>query len=146
VWRAARHLGVATSDIADIVQEVFLVVHRRIDSFEGRSALRTWLYGICVRVVSDYRRKAFRSRERLSADVQLSGQVPSPETRLTLLNLLSRLSAPHRELLVLYEVEGLTMREVSEVLDMPLQTAYSRHKVARRTLRGFMQEGDADEG
>src|SRR5262245_49705869 len=57
VWRTLRHLGVADADLEDVCQEVFVTVHRKLPEFEGRSKLRTWLYGICLRVASDYRRR-----------------------------------------------------------------------------------------
>src|SRR5262245_42468937 len=49
VRRALRRLGVPEADVDDVSQEVFLVVHRRLPSYEGRSAFPTWVYGICVR-------------------------------------------------------------------------------------------------
>src|SRR5215510_272402 len=55
VRRTARRLGVEPQQLDDVVQEVFITVHRRIDTFEGRSELRTWLYGITRRVVSGHR-------------------------------------------------------------------------------------------
>ena len=58
VWRSLRRLGVRESDVADAAQDVFLVVHRRLDEFEGRSKVSTWLYGICYRVARDRRRLA----------------------------------------------------------------------------------------
>src|SRR5580704_9404019 len=58
VWRSLRRLGVPESDVADAVQDVFLVVHRRLCEFEGRSKVSTWLYGICYRVARDRRRLA----------------------------------------------------------------------------------------
>ena len=64
VWRTLRHLGVADADLEDVCQEVFVTVHRKLPEFEGRSKLRTWLYGICLRVASDYRRRAYVRRER----------------------------------------------------------------------------------
>src|SRR5689334_15233045 len=58
VWRSLRRLGVRESDVADAAQDVFLVVHRRLGEFEGRSKVSTWLYGICYRVARDRRRLA----------------------------------------------------------------------------------------
>ena len=52
VWRVLRRLGVAEADVEDACQEVFLVVHRRAESFDGTSSVKTWIYGICVRVAS----------------------------------------------------------------------------------------------
>jgi RNA polymerase sigma-70 factor (ECF subfamily) len=64
IWRALRHLGVADADAEDVCQEVFVTAHKKLPEFEGRSSLRTWLYGICLRHASDYRRKAYVRKER----------------------------------------------------------------------------------
>ena len=56
VWRSLRRLGVRESDVPDAVQDVFLVVHRRLAEFEGRSKVTTWLFGICFRVARDRRK------------------------------------------------------------------------------------------
>src|SRR5262245_39452228 len=63
LWRSAVALGVPESEADDVCQEVMLVVHRKLSEFDGR-ALRSWLYGICLRVASDYRKKARVRRER----------------------------------------------------------------------------------
>src|ERR1700722_8443188 len=55
VWRSVQRLGVPASQVDDVVQEVFLVVHRKLASFEGRSSLKTWLYGIALRVARAHR-------------------------------------------------------------------------------------------
>jgi RNA polymerase sigma-70 factor, ECF subfamily len=57
VWRSVQRLGVPTAQADDVVQEVFLVVHRKLEGFEGRSSLKTWLYGITLRVARAYRAK-----------------------------------------------------------------------------------------
>src|SRR6185369_17858713 len=62
LWRTLMNLGVPSCDAQDVCQEVMLTVHRRLPDFDGRS-LRGWLYGICVRVASDYRRSARVRRE-----------------------------------------------------------------------------------
>src|SRR4051812_40957718 len=54
VWRTLERLGVASSAVDDALQDVFLVVHRRLGGFEGRSSLRTWIFGITLRIASDY--------------------------------------------------------------------------------------------
>ena len=61
VWRMVRSLGVHESDLEDICPEVFIVVHRRLPGFEGRSALRTWIYGIALRVVATTARRRIES-------------------------------------------------------------------------------------
>ena len=54
VWRGLRRLGVPECDVEDVCQEVFVVVHRKLGDFEGRSSLRTWIYGICARTASAF--------------------------------------------------------------------------------------------
>src|ERR1043165_2409120 len=56
VWRSLRRLGIREEDAADTAQEVFIVVHRKLPEFAGRSKLTTWLYGVCFRVASERRR------------------------------------------------------------------------------------------
>ena len=145
VWRTLRYLGVPESDLPDVCQEVFITVHRKLDTFEGRSALRTWLYRICQRAASDHRRRAYVRRE-LVTDSPSEGSSPRQvdgigrlEARAALTFALDLLDEHKRAVFVLYEIEGLTMKEVSEVLDCPLQTAYSRLHAARKVLTDALE-------
>jgi RNA polymerase sigma-70 factor, ECF subfamily len=151
VIRTLRHLGIREADVEDVAQEVFVTVHRKLPEFEGRAKLRTWLYAICLRVASDHRRRAYVVRERSTSsppvdDGQRSGHEPDAhfESRSTVLQLLSVLDDDKREVLVLYEIEGLTMREVADVVGCPLQTAYSRLHAARELLRAAWQRAEKD--
>jgi RNA polymerase sigma-70 factor (ECF subfamily) len=151
-WRALRRLGVPEMDVEDVCQEVFLIVYQRLGSFEARSSVRTWLYGICLRVASDHRRRRRRVREESWASPP-EESIPPPqdgdlERRRTLATLdaaLDRLDDNKRAVFVLYEFEQLTMPEIAEVVGCPLQTAYSRLHAARRlveaSLRGAVAEG-----
>jgi RNA polymerase sigma-70 factor (ECF subfamily) len=141
LWRTLRHLGVAPSDVEDVCQDVFVTVHRKLDGFEGRSSLRTWLYGICLRVAWDYRRRAHIRREmpvaepphRVAEPAQEQG-LEQQDTQRLLQVLLERLDEDKRAVFVLYELEELPMKEVAEALGCPLQTAYSRLHAARRIV------------
>jgi RNA polymerase sigma-70 factor (ECF subfamily) len=149
VFRVLKYLGVRDADAEDVCQEVFVTVHRKLDEFEGRSSLRTWLYRICQRAASDHRRRAYVRREVVTDPATEDPRLPRMqdarghvEARSTLQFLLDRLDEPKREVFVLYEIEGLTMREVCEVIDCPLQTAYSRLHAAREALtRALEDEG-----
>jgi len=151
VWRALRHLGIADAELPDVSQEVFVTVHKKLPEFEGRSTLRTWLYAICLRVASDHRRRAYVRHEQPSAEPMAERPHPSGteentrlEQRATLRALLAVLDSDKRDVLVLYEVEGFTMKEVAEIVDCPLQTAYSRLHAARaRLLEAFLAEQGA---
>jgi len=151
VYRALRHLGAPESEVEDLCQEVFVVVHRRLGSFEGRSSLRTWLYGICLRIASDHRRRARVRYERTAPDpgrdaAESSDLAPDNRAaaRALLLDLLDSLDDEKRNVLVLYEIEGLTMNEVASVVGCPLQTAYSRLHAARAKLVALAKQRDGE--
>jgi RNA polymerase sigma-70 factor (ECF subfamily) len=148
VWRALRRLGVGSSDVDDACQEVFVVVHRKLGEYEGRSQMRTWLYGIAVRVAAAQRRRA-HVRHEVPSDEPLAPEVAStsnPEgaaserEALALLDrALDELDDDKRAVFVLYEVEGLSMPEVAEALACPVQTAYSRLHAARKEVERSMR-------
>lgn len=144
VFRNLRRLGVHESLIDDAVQDVFLVVHRRLGDFEARAQVTTWLFGIVLRVAQSYRRSAMRRRARLSdapsAEVE---QIPmtaaeSPaetlerrEASALLHRLLEELDDDKRAMLVCVELEQLTVPEAAESLGLNLNTAYGRLRAAR---------------
>jgi len=140
VVRALRYFGVPESDIKDVCQEVFIVVHRKLAEFEHRSSIRTWLFRICQRAASDFRKRAHVRREVATAE-PISGNVVDKiqtmeafEARAILTQALEHLDEDKRTVFVLFEIEGLTMKEVTEVVGCPLQTAYSRLHAARKIL------------
>jgi RNA polymerase sigma-70 factor (ECF subfamily) len=146
LWRTLMNLGVPSHEAQDLCQEVMLTVHRRLPDFDGRS-LRGWLYGICVRHASDYRRSARVRREVPHRELPDPGFDPEQPEQLErsrrlrrVLGALDRLNDERRTAFVLYEVEELTLAEISEALGVPLQTAYSRIKSARDTLRHELAE------
>ncbi|HVU00163.1 MAG TPA: RNA polymerase sigma factor [Polyangiaceae bacterium] len=144
VFRVLRYMGVREADVPDVCQEVFVTVHRKIDGFEGRSSIRTWLYKICQRAASDHRRRAYVRREVVTDFAEerpraVESAGPRVEARSTLLFALGALDEDKRDVFVLYEIEGMTMREVAEVLGCPLQTAYSRLHAARELVEQALE-------
>ena len=142
VWRVLGRLGVAPSDVADASQEVFLVVHRKLSSFEARSSVKSWIYGICLKVAASHRRKR-RPGETPLEDPALGASAPGLDeelerrrARAVLLTALAQLDADKRDVFVLYEFEELSMPEVAEAIGCPLTTAYSRLHAARKQVRG----------
>jgi RNA polymerase sigma-70 factor, ECF subfamily len=144
VWRALRRLGVAEADADDVCQDVFIVVHRKLATFR-RGSLRTWLYGICLRVASEHRRRPYRRREHVVEAVPDAGVDASQEDEierrraLALLDeALSLLDDDKRAVFVLFELEQVPMAEVAEAAGCPLQTAYSRLHAARKIVEAAL--------
>ncbi|MDB4976475.1 MAG: hypothetical protein JWN48_4816 [Myxococcaceae bacterium] len=147
VWRVLRSLGVSPSDLQDVSQETFIVVLRQLPTFEERSSLRSWIYGIALRVASDYRSKAYRRRERatelppevaVAADQQ--GQLERAAAWRFVDGLLAELDEDRRRVFVLYELEQLPMREVAAIVGCPLSTAYSRLHTARDLIQARLEQ------
>lgn len=140
VWRNLRRLGVLESHLDDAAQEAWVVVHRRLPTFEGRSSLRTWLVGITVRVASDHRRWRRRKdpHEPMPDDPPFAAPGVTPEgaaeraqAARALDALLDAIAEDRRAVFALTELEGMSAPEVSESLGIPLNTVYSRLRVAR---------------
>ncbi len=142
VWRSVRRLGVPQAATDDAVQDVFLVVHRRLSTFEGRSSLRTWLFGIVRRVARDHRPR--RDREALSDDALsliAESTDKAPDERAArneaarLLNaLLQTIDEDKREAFILAELEQFSVPEISATLGVNLNTVYARVRAARKEL------------
>ncbi len=144
VWRALRRLGVAESDADDVCQDVFIVVHRKLGTFGG-SSLQTWLYGICLRVASEHRRRPHRRREQVveavpdeSVDAPQEDEVERRRALALLDEALDLLDDDKRAVFVLFELEQMPMTEVAEAAGCPLQTAYSRLYAARKIVEGAL--------
>lgn len=140
VWRSARRLGVHDASLDDVAQDVFLVVYRRLSEFEGRSTLKTWLFGITLRVVSDWRRTKRRKGglSELPPEDALACARSGPadeleraESARLLASMLAELDDDKRTVFVMIELEELTAPEVASLLGVPLNTVYSRLRVAR---------------
>jgi RNA polymerase sigma-70 factor, ECF subfamily len=143
VWRAVANRGVPHAALDDVVQEVFLVVHRKLGEFEGRSSVRTWLAGIVRRVVADHVKKRGNrpvAQEVLEEHPAEPSEEPSvqAERRAAMVvvdALLDTLSDVQREVFVLYELEQMTTREIAELTGTNENTVQTRLKAARRSFQ-----------
>ncbi len=139
-WRQARLMGVQESAVADIVQEVFLVVHRRMADFDGRSSMQAWVRGILRGVVRNYHRGLRRHpTSPLTAEDALEGP-DRPPSRVAIRNqaieifesLLLQIDPEKREIFVFSEIEGLTAARIAELTGLNANTVYSRLRAARK--------------
>jgi len=139
VWRVVRRLGVAERAIEDAVQDVFIVVHRRLPEFEGRSSIKTWLYAIARRVAHDHRRRAGRKERADEPSAGLAderGRSPREgaavaEAGRVLHALLAGLPPAQRDVFVLAELEQMTAPEIAAAVGANVNTVYSRLRLAR---------------
>lgn len=148
VWRNLRRLGVPEAGLRDAAQDVFLVVHRRLGGFEGRGTPQAWLYSILRRVAADYRRRGRRKdlTDHEQAEVLVDVSDPGPENQAArgealelLLMLLGELDEDKRDVLVLVDLEGMTVPEAAEVVSCNLNTAYSRLRAARHEMQAGLE-------
>ena len=141
VWLSLQRLGVGDADVEDLLQEVFVVVHKRLRSFDGSSRITTWLFGICLRVVAAHRRRAYRRREEIVAQVPESGTFDgaNPEQAAATRQEQARLRAAldlmdleKRAIFVMFEIDDVGCEAIAEMLSIPLGTVYSRLHAARK--------------
>jgi RNA polymerase sigma-70 factor, ECF subfamily len=145
VWRVLRTFGVAEAQLEDAAQDVFVVVHRRLGEFEGRAAITTWLFAIARRVASAHRRKASGVRtEELSDDVASGTDTFAAMSRAqaaaTVMGILERMDEDKRIVFALVELEQLSVPEVSRMLDVNLNTTYSRLRLARVAFEAAVKQ------
>jgi RNA polymerase sigma-70 factor, ECF subfamily len=148
VWRVLARFGVPSAELPDLCQETFIVIHRRLADFKGESSLRTWIFGICFRTASDYRRRAYVRHENvvetLPEQIASEDQLATAEARQALARLdaaLRELDDEKRAIFIAYELEELPMQEAALAAGCPLKTAYARLYAARRHIEGAFRRG-----
>jgi RNA polymerase sigma-70 factor (ECF subfamily) len=152
VYRTLRRLGTSASEVEDLAQEVFLALRRAWLEYDQARPLRPYLFGIAFRIASAHERK--RSREVAFGVVELGDAGPGPDealqskqARALVLAALERIPLPRRAVLVMHDLDEIPVGEVASVLAIPLFTAYSRLRKARRELeaavRRMLKEADA---
>jgi len=138
-WSVLRRLGVPQPAIEDAAQEVWVIVHRRLDALESPRAVRSWLFQIARRVAARHRRGEQRSRRKIDALgwVPVRRNLPHADrdSLLTVETLLGQLDARKREAFVLSELEGWSAPEIAKAAGTNPNTVYSRIRLAREELR-----------
>jgi RNA polymerase sigma-70 factor (ECF subfamily) len=137
IWNAIRRLGVAPSDLEDISHDVLLDVYRKIDTYDPERPLKPWLFAFSFRAASEYRRRR-RVRGEVSESVEVVDTSPLVEERLVehenralVAAALESLDLDRRAVFVLHDLDDVAVPEIARALDIPLNTAYSRLRVAR---------------
>ena len=153
VWRSLRLLGVRRDALDDVSQDVFSAVARQLGRFEGRSSLRTWVFGIAQNIASNHRRARARKQDRLEP---LVGQVVSPEPSPlahtegreaadAVLEFCEGLEEQRRAVFVLGLLEGVPAPEIAALLGIPLNTVYSRMRTLRDGLERHLSKREVEQ-
>lgn len=131
-----------TAEAEDVVQETLLAGFRGLGGFAGRASFRTWLVAILVQQVALARRKAVRWRFLRTEVEPAAGDdfVKRADARMDVMEMLTRLTPEHREVLVLRELEQMSYDEIAGVLKVPAGTVESRLSRARQELRKRLSE------
>jgi len=146
VWRSLRHLGVPAQLLDDAVQDVWLVVHRKLGEFDGRSAVSTWLFGICINVARARRRarEVTRPAEPLLDDMQSAD--PGPERALEssqawhrVQGFMAGLPELHRAIFVSSLLENFSPAETASAIGVDVNTVYKRVRALRRSFQRLLE-------
>ena len=139
VCRSLQRLGVRQADMEDIAQELFLSVHRVWLQSDRTRPIKPWLFGFAVRYASNYRRLSWHRGRELD-DVPISPKLHDKlAAKRTVLHALSALDFDKRVVLVMHDLEEFTAPEIALELSLPLNTVYSRVRLAREAFRQLVQ-------
>lgn len=129
----------------DAVQETFLRAYRKFETFEGRCSVKTWLTTIAINVCRNMLRAPW-SRRTVGEDALLSLKAADPATPdPTVARAVMKLPRDQRAAVVLYYVQGLKIREIAQVMGVPVPTVSSRLSRAKQKLHAELKEWYFDE-
>jgi RNA polymerase sigma-70 factor, ECF subfamily len=150
-FRVLAAMGVREAELDDALQDVFVVAHRRLGEFRGDSKPSTWVSGIAVRVAHDYRRRHTRKpTEPLHPHegvLRATGEAPDvtvirSEALKSVQAFLEQLAPAQREVFVLAELEQQSAPDIAASLGAPLNTIYSRLRLARAHFEAWARAHD----
>lgn len=143
ILRTLRRLGVSPGEVEDLAHEVFLVLRRKWVEYDASRPLRPYLFGIVFRVAGAHQRKRVREAHQLAFAHAVEGgpDAMQPElafqakqARALVLAALDEIPLPRRAVLVMHDIDDVPMHDVAATLSIPLFTAYSRLRKARKEL------------
>lgn len=152
VWRSLRLLGVARAALDDAVQDVFGTIARQLPRFEGRSSLRTWVFGIAQFTAANHRRSARRKSAPLEPlNDDLASDEPGPHAHAeaqqlkdVIFRFCEELDEGRRAVFVLGVLEEIPAAEIAELLEIPVNTVYSRSRALKQALRTQLEQRARD--
>jgi RNA polymerase sigma-70 factor, ECF subfamily len=145
VWRVLRRFGLSAAEADDGVQEVFLVVHSKLSTYEERAAMRAWLFTV-ARQVANHARRADARRQRRNQLSEPPLAYPDPheaaasrELAALVERFLSQLDEGQAMVFYLTEIEGLSAPEIAAALALELSTVYGRQRLSRKQFESYVR-------
>jgi RNA polymerase sigma-70 factor (ECF subfamily) len=139
VWNVLRRLGIADAHLEDVAHDVFTTAWKKLADYDPARPLRPWLFGIAFRLASDFRARAWQKKEVADDDVDAADDSASPHAQVEtkqakelVMRAMDSIPLDRRAIFVMHELEGQGIPEVADALQVPLNTAYSRLRLARR--------------
>lgn len=138
VCRSLQRLGVREADTEDVAQELFLTVHRALPESDPSRPMKPWLFSFAMRYASNYRRLSWHRGRELD-DTPVSPKIHDKlAAKRAVLGALDKLDFDKRAILVMHDLEELTAAEIAEELKIPMNTVYSRLRLARQAFRDLV--------
>jgi RNA polymerase sigma-70 factor, ECF subfamily len=145
VWRSLQRMGVPEGELEDAMQELFIVVHRKLPTYqESKAKLSTWMFGIGVNIARRHRAKARRRFFLTEPDLEVSprmdqeAELAQKQESQLMNDLLSRMRPEHAATFVMFELEGMSCTEIADLTGVPVGTVYSRLHSARDQFRTLL--------
>lgn len=143
VGNSLRRLGVRDADVPDLVQEVFVVMHHILPDYDPERPMWPWIFGVVYRTAAAYRRKASRevlddgslTAEKADSNANLDEAMRRREDRQLVLEALQFVEMNRRAVFVMADIDGVAVPEIAQALAIPVNTAYSRLRLAREDFR-----------
>lgn len=138
VCRSLRRCGIRDADVEDLAHDVFLAVHTHLGNFDRSRPIKPWLFGISFRIASHFKRRPGYRREEIGEGDDLLDETPladakieTEQKRALVLAALDALDDDRRAVLVMHDLDEIPMKDIAEVLGIPVFTGYSRLRAAR---------------
>lgn len=142
VWNSLRRLGVRERDLPDVTHDVFMAFFRVLDGFDRERPIKPFLFGIAFRVASDYRRLGRNKNEFLDEPEDRRDSTPNAESavsrsedRTLVQEALAEIEPERRAVFIMHDIDETSMPEIAEALGIPLNTGYSRLRLARQDFK-----------
>lgn len=141
VWNTFRRLGIPSSDLQDLTQELFLTLHHLMPDYDPSRPIRPWLFTIAYRMAARHQQRSRREQatgdeyDRPDSSADLDRHLAASEERALVLRALEYVEIHRRAVFVMADIDEVSVPEIAMSLGIPLNTAYSRLRLARQEFR-----------